>query len=175
LRRSKRLDIWCGVAALVMTMAATLAVATTHRIFSNVFDEPAHIATGLEWLSRGTYHFEAQHPPLGRIATAVGPYLAGARTDTASRDMFAEGRRVLGKQEQYRDMLRRARLGVLPFFVLGCAAAWLLGRRIGGPATGAIAVALTATNPNVLAHAGFATIDMAVAATFALAWYAWLR
>jgi hypothetical protein len=39
----------------------------TYAVFSQNFDESCHIACGMEWLDRGVYTYEAQHPPLARI------------------------------------------------------------------------------------------------------------
>jgi hypothetical protein len=36
-------------------------------------DEPAHIACGMEWLDRGAYRLDSQHPPLALVAPAIGP------------------------------------------------------------------------------------------------------
>jgi 4-amino-4-deoxy-L-arabinose transferase-like glycosyltransferase len=46
---------------------------------SATFDEPIHIAIGMEWLDRGTYNFEYLHPPLARVAVALPLYLSGHR------------------------------------------------------------------------------------------------
>ena len=68
-----------AVVAAALLLAGCLRIAATYPVFTQTWDEPAHIAAGLEWLQRGEYNFEPLHPPLARIAAAVGPYLAGAR------------------------------------------------------------------------------------------------
>jgi 4-amino-4-deoxy-L-arabinose transferase-like glycosyltransferase len=65
--------------------------------------------------------------------------------------------------------LALARLGELPFFLLICWIAWAWGRRLTDERGGALAVLGAAANPNLLAHAGLATTDIAVAATVPLA------
>jgi len=107
---------WRTVTALVAFLA-TIAVISTYPVFSQTYDEPAHLAAGMEWLSRGVYLYEAQHPPLPRVAAAIGPYLGGARS-LGNSDMFDEGRAILGEGAHYRRMLLLARLGMLPFFGL---------------------------------------------------------
>ena len=107
---------WRAVTALVACLA-TLAVVSTYPVFSQMWDEPAHIAAGMEWLSRGRYTYEPQHPPLARVAAAVGPYLAGART-TGQPKLYGEGRALLGEGAHYHRMLTLARLGMLPFLWL---------------------------------------------------------
>lgn len=164
---------WRAAVALVACIA-TLAVVATYPVFSQTWDEPATLAAGMEWLSTGTYHYEAHHPPLARIAAAVGPYLRGARS-TGNPSMYEEGRTLLGEGPHYRRTLFLARLGMLPFFwlLLGVCAAW--GTRIAGPPGGALAALLVAANPNVLAHAAVAGTDLAPAAFVAAGLFAWMR
>jgi len=164
---------WRAVTALVACLA-TLAVISTYPVFSQMWDEPAHIAAGMEWLSRGQYTYEPQHPPLARVAAAIGPYLAGART-IGQPKIFGEGVALLGDGAHYRRMLTLARLGMLPFLwvMLAVCAAW--GVRAVGPPGGALALAFAATNPNLLAHAGIAGTDFAPAALAAAALFAWMR
>ena len=164
---------WRAVTALVVSLA-TLAVMATYPVFNQMWDEPAHLAAGMEWLSRGQYTYEPQHPPLARIAAAIGPYVAGART-IGEPKIYGEGRALLGQGAHYRRMLTLARLGMLPFLwlTLGLCGVW--GARRLGPAGGALAVVFAATNPNLLAHAGVAGTDLAPAALAAVALYAWMR
>jgi len=164
---------WRTVTALVACLA-TLAVVSTYPVFNQMWDEPAHIAAGMEWLSRGQYTYEPQHPPLARVAAAIGPYLAGART-IGQPKIYGEGRALLGEGAHYRRMLTLARLGMLPFFwvLLAVCAAW--GARTVGPPAGALAVLFAATNPNLLAHTGIAGTDLAPAALAVLALFAWMH
>src|SRR6266496_3636008 len=43
------------------------------------FDEPAHVACGIEWLDRGTYTLDPLHPPLSRVLIGIPLYFAGTR------------------------------------------------------------------------------------------------
>ena len=144
----------------------------TYFTFSNTYDEPAHIAAGMQWLA-GTHDHEADHPPLARIAAALGPYLHGERALGASSPSD-EGIRLLGRGAHYRTTLALARLGELPFFFALCAIAWAWGRRLSDERGGAIAAMLVASNPNLLAHAGLATTDLALAATLSAALFAFV-
>ena len=129
----------------------------------------------MEWLSRGTYHYDgAQHPPLTRILAALGPYSRGARTLGKINEIY-EGDLILDRGDEYRTRLALARLGELPFLVLLCVAGWLWGRRLLGDTGGALTVLFIVTNPNILAHAGFATTDIGLTAAMAMALYAYLR
>ena len=162
---------WRAV-ALAVTIAGAFAVAGTYFTFSNTNDEPAHIAAGMQWLA-GTHEYDAEHPPLASIAAAVGPYLRGDRALGASSPAD-EGARLLGRAAHYRTTLALARLGELPFFLLLCGIAWAWGRRLTDERGGAIAVILVASNPNVLAHAGLATADLALGATMSAALFAFI-
>lgn len=163
--------------ATVVALIGALMIVSTYETFSNTYDEPAHLAAGMEWLSRGAYTYEAQHPPLGRIAAAIGPYLYGDRS-IGDPSIFREGAKLLGRGDHYRTSLALARLGELPFFLLICGVVWAWGRRLADERGGAIAVLLVATNPNLLAHAGLATTDIGLTATLAaalLAFVVWLE
>ena len=160
------------VVALAVALAGALAVVATHFSFSNTVDEPAHIGAGMEWLA-GTHEYDAQHPPLGEIAAAIGPFVSGERALSAS-SASDEGARILGRGAHYQTTLAYARLGELPFFLLLCGVVWLWGRRLTDERGAAIAVTLVATNPNVLAYAGLATSDIALAATVCGALFAFV-
>jgi hypothetical protein len=162
------------VATALVACLATIAVVGTYPVFSQTWDEPATLATGMEWLSTGNYHYEAQHPPLARIASAIGPYLRGARS-LGNHSMYDEGRALLGEGAQYRRTLFLARLGMLPFFwlLLVVCARW--GAHVGGASTATLATVFAAANPNLLAHAGIAGTDLAPAAFVAAGAYAWMR
>lgn len=163
--------------ALAAGLLATLAIVSTYRVFNNMYDEPAHLAAGMEWLSRGTYTLEPQHPPVSRVASALLPYLNGARSQ-GNMQLYPEGRAILGHGERYERTLTLARLGHLPFFFLLLFVTWTWTRRLAGDGTAAVAVILAAANPNVLAHAGVAGTDMGPAAMMPaalLAWVLWLE
>lgn len=154
--------------AALAVAAGCAAVVSTYRVFSQTFDEPAHLATGMEWLDRGAYTLEPLHPPVARVMTALGPYLDGARSQGATW-VFAEGNRILWAQRSYGRTLALSRLGTLPFLVLGAAVVWVWARRLFGAGAALAAVLLFVTLPPVLAHAGVAATDMGHAATLALA------
>lgn len=153
--------------AIGLVLLATVRIAATYTVFNHTFDEPAHIACGMEWLDKGTYTLEPQHPPLARVAVALGPYLLGIRSPEPPRKqfpIFVEGREILDSGHHYDLTLSLARLGVLPFFWLACAVAYWWGRRYFSPAIGLLSLAMFSFLPPVLAHAGLATTDMALTA-----------
>ncbi len=163
-----------AIVALVFVLIGTVQIVRTYAVFSNTYDEPAHLATGMEWLDLQRYDYERLHPPLARIAAAVGPFLGGVRS-TGSPDMWNEGRALLYGDGGYGRNLTLARLGILPFFVVALMIVWFWTKRVLGAPEAAIAVALCSSLPPVLAHAGLATTDMPATAMLALACYAFTR
>jgi len=154
--------------ALGLVLIASARIAATYIVFNHTVDEPAHIACGMEWLDKGAYTYEPQHPPLARVAAALGPYLLGIRSQGAPRhDLMSityEGAGILYHGGHYDLTLAAARLGILPFFWIACLVVWIWARRAYGAATAAAAVFLFSFLPPVLAHAGLATTDMALTA-----------
>ncbi len=155
------------VLTLALVAVASVRIVATYNVFSNVIDEPAHIACGMEWLDKGVYRWEPQHPPLARVAAALGPYLAGIRSQGTVHQndlsMYYEGNAILHRQD-YDRTLALARLGILPFFWIACGVVYVWGKRYFGAAVAVTAVFLFSFLPPVLAHAGLATTDMALTA-----------
>ena len=172
--------------AIALVAIASFRIAGTYWVYSHTADEPAHIACGMEWLDRGTYRYETQHPPLARIFTALGPYLLGRRSQGEAPDlsfpngtdedfaprfrrMMVSGFGVLYQGRRYDETLAAARAGILPFFWLACAVVYFWAKRDFGAPTGVLALFLFTLLPPVLAHAGLATTDMALTATLGAA------
>jgi hypothetical protein len=157
------------LAALVLAFGVVRIVAT-YSVFSHTYDEPAHIAAGMQLLDKGEFTYEPLHPPTSRIAVALGPYLAGFRSQNGG-DLWIEGRRLFYGRgaDSYDEIVALARLGILPFFVLAVGVAWAWSTREAGPVAGAATAILLASQPLLLGHAGLATTDVAFTATFMLA------
>jgi hypothetical protein len=155
-------------------IGACLLTASTWHVFSATWDEPEHIAAGVELLDRGYYEYDTEHPPIGRVLLALGPYLAGAHSyGTPPPSGVTEGMDILYRDGRYDLYLTLARAGALPFLALLLLVTWLWARRLlaaEGPAL--LAVILLLSVPPVLGHAGLATLDVAAAATILLALYA---
>jgi 4-amino-4-deoxy-L-arabinose transferase-like glycosyltransferase len=158
---------------LVILVTALLA-ASTWRIFGHTWDEPEHLAAGIELLDLGRYEYDTEHPPIGRILMALGPYLAGAHSwGTPPPDGVQEGVDILYRSGHYDEYLTLARLGMMPFFILLLAAMWLWARRLAASEWEALlAVVMLATVPPIVGHAALAALDVAAAGTtlFALYW-----
>ena len=158
--------------ALIILLACRLA-AGSWDVYSNTWDEPEHLAAGIELLDRGQYEYDTEHPPLGRVLLALGPYLAGARSfGTPPPNGTQEGIDILYSGGHYARYLTLARAGVLPFLALLLLATWLWARRLlRSDGAALLAVLLLASVPAVLGHAALASLDVAAAATGLLALY----
>ena len=168
--------------AAAAVLIACLRIVATYHVFDHTADEPGHVACGMEYLEKGVYTWEPQHPPLARVAVALGPYLLGLRCQNVPRKSFisktVEGAEILYSGHRYELALSAARAGVLPFFWLACLVVYLWGARYFNRAVAAAAVAFFSFLPPVLAHSGLATTDVALTAFLAAAFLAgriWLE
>lgn len=163
------------VSATLILLSCVLCI-STYRYFGHTWDEPEHLAAGMQLLDRGIYTYDIQHPPLARLAIAVGPYLAGVRSfGHAGPSGDQEGRDLLYRTGNYDRILTLARLGTLPFLVILLAATWLWARHLLGELPAALAVFWVATLPTLLGHAALATLDVPAAALDTLALYLGVR
>ena len=167
---------------MVLIGIAVARIAATYTVFNGAYDEPFHIANGMEWLQQGTFTNQYRHPPLAGIVTALGPFIHGLRSPRrwnpavqGESVLFEEGNVILYSKDDYWFSLALARIGTLPFFVLACVTTFLWARRWFNEAAGFWAVLLLVCTSPILGHAGLATNDVACAAGAALALYRFLR
>ena len=148
-------------------------IVSTYHVFATTADEPAHISCGLQYVAQHVYRLETQHPPLTRAFIALLPYLFGTRP-RGIPNIQNEGWALITYQHHPEQTVTLMRLGILPFFVLGCLVVFYWTRRYFGTASGVVATCLFTLIPTVLAHAGLATTDMGLAACLAAAFLAML-
>lgn len=172
--RSASRGVLAHVAAACVVALGVFAITSTYPVFTQTSDEPAHIACGLQLLTFHRYDYEPQHPPLARVMAALPLYVAGARADDHTK-MWPEGNAILAWQGEYQRNLTLARLGTLPFYLLACVFVYLWALQIYRPGAALLTLALFATLPSVLAHAGLATTDMAVTAGFVMSMFALVK
>ena len=170
------------IGVIVLIGIAVARIASTYTVFNVTYDEPFHIANGMEWLQQGTFTNQYRHPPLAGVVSALGPYLHGLRSPRrwnpavqGESVLFEEGNVILYSKDDYWFSLALARIGTLPFFVLACVVTFLWSRRWFGEAAGFWAVLLLTCTSPILGHAGLATNDVACAAGAAFALYRFLR
>ena len=75
----------------VLVAVALVRIVTSAKENSQTWDEPAHIAAGMEWLQYGTYTLDPMHPPLARILSAAGLFAEGLRLDGVSDEWRVTG------------------------------------------------------------------------------------
>lgn len=142
---------------------AVARIVSTYPVLSQTWDEGGHLGVGMQWWDQGRYAYEVGNPPLARIAIALGPFWSGLRHQ-GGVNAWQEGNAILHAGGDYARTLALARMGVLPFFVLATLLVWVWSRWLFGEAAALITVLLFTTLPPVLAHAGLATVDMALTA-----------
>lgn len=164
------------VAAAILMVVACALVISTYKYFGHTWDEPEHIAAGMQLIDRGIYTYDIQHPPLARVMMAIGPYLAGARSfGEPGPSGEQEGRDLLYRTGKYDLLLTLARVGMLPFFMIMMIATWLWARRYYGLAEATLATLFLVATPPILGHAMVAALDIPGAALCTLAFYFLLR
>jgi hypothetical protein len=165
------------LAFALLTLLPLVRVASTHRVFSATADEPVHIASGYDWITRGVYVFDPEHPPLARGMFGLGLRAGGVvspppeewRTIQPTWLAGARGMDLLWHDGQYARNLANARRGNLVFLLIALVAVAVWAWRAFGPGVALMAVAFLGSLPPVLAHSGVATTDMAVTAALPLA------
>lgn len=162
---AKRVQTRFAVAVALLAALAAARVAATHRVFSEVLDEPAHLAAGFEWF-HGRYDVDASHPPLARVLSAL-PFYAADYPRPARTDFAKMGNELL-YHGNYVKNVARARLGNLVLLLLAIVAAAYWAKRVFSPLVGILTAAMLATLPPILGHAGVATTDLAAFAGIAL-------
>ena len=164
------------VMIVLLILLGCMRIINTYSAFIQTFDEPAHIACGMEWINKGTYFYEPQHPPLTRIMAAVGPYLIGERSHNGG-SIWKEGNLILYAHD-YMKTLIAARAGNILFFLLASIGVSVLAWRIFDPRTAVAAVFIFTMMPSILGNSGVATTDMGPTAFYAPAiimFAAWWR
>jgi len=158
---------------ILLIVVACLLAASTWRVFGHTWDEPEHLAAGMELVDQGKYEFDTEHPPLARALIALGPHLAGSHSfGTPPPDGTQEGIDILYDGGHYDRTLMLARLGALPFLPVLLWAMWLWGRQVTESEGAALlAVLLLVCVPPILGHAALAALDVPGTATTLLALY----
>lgn len=160
-----------GLAVVLVIGIGVARIVSTYHEFTQTADENNHIACGMQLLQDRVYSMDVRHPPVGRIALALGPYLEGLRLPKQGNEMAVLGNEILNSNNEYWHNLALARFGTLPFFVLACVVVWSWSDHLFGKWAALFSLLLFSMIPAVLAHGSLATNDMAGAATLCLALY----
>jgi len=161
-----------GILAAAFVVAAVAWTVGSAASLSHTFDEPHHLATGIEWWQFGTYRWWTENPPLPKVVNALAPYLAGmrlpARPAALGGPPWIPGIELLDAAPSYEHALMLARLGTVGFLLLTLGLTFALAGGRQRPLPAFAATALVATYPPLLGHAGLATTDVAAVATVLL-------
>jgi 4-amino-4-deoxy-L-arabinose transferase-like glycosyltransferase len=173
---------WLLVSLLLAALGAIQI--TTMRMEVQTFDEGFHLAAGYSYLSQGDYRMNPEHPPLSKLLAAAMllPMRPSLPTDSDAwhtRDQWEFADKFLYENRAGADeMLLAARLPTVALtLLLALAVAWWTRSRY-GPAAGLLAAALTAFDPNLIAHGRYVTSDVIVTLFYFLAvvlWITWLE
>src|SRR3954469_6923587 len=172
LSRATSWRVYATATTLVALFSSAMIVGS-YRHLSHTFDEPTHLASGIEWLQYHRYTRQTENPPLSRVPLALVPFLSGMRLVDPNAPALAGALPLLYDRGDYITNVTKARIGNLPLFWLVVLMTWVLsgGRR--NPRVAALASCLVATVPGIVAHSGFATTDVPFVAAFLLALWRW--
>ena len=179
---SDRIGRWCVALTVAAAVTGTACIVATYARLSHSWDEPTHVAAGLEMLQKHRYSYQTENPPLSRLAIAIGPWLAGARLPEGDRQInespYAAADAIFHDAPDYVQRVTSARVGNLPWYWACIALTWTLAGGARRPRVAALAASAVATMPPLVGHAGFATTDLPFVASVLLvlvALRAWLE
>lgn len=151
---------------------------------SATFDEPVYIIAGLSYLDVGDFTMKDDAPPLVAYLAGLSPLAHGLRIPggaLAFRDSFANeyqfaARLLYGSGVDAESILFWSRMAILvPFGMLLLFAVSAWSRALFGPIAAGVATLLTATCPNLIAHARLVAADVPSAAAMTFACYQLFR
>src|SRR5262249_9594078 len=146
--------VWDGLWFLAWASASSVWCLSAATQLGATADEWQYVRRGLEHWRTGSY---AAFMGMGTM-----PLAADVQTLPIYLRECQKG--VPYALDDVDDLLPRARAATLLFWWLLLGYGWLIGHRLAGPWGGRLAVALLACEPTLLAHAGLATTDIALAA-----------
>lgn len=161
-----------GLLAFLMALHAGLALHAAWRT-SPTIDEFSHVPAGISYWQTGRFGLYHHNPPLAKLLAALpvlaarpvvdysGSYAqAQAAGEPPGHVAFAE-EFMRANTARYFDLFRLARIPIVLLSLLGMAILYRWGRELFGEWGGLLAAAIWAFEPNLIAHAGVATTDMA--------------
>lgn len=164
------------VAGLLLLQA--LLSATAAERWSLTYDEHLYLPAGWTYWTQGDFRISREHPPLTKLVAAA-PLLpmdlefdrARTRFEAAPEHEATWAQYEMGvaflvedNLERFDEIVRRGRRAMLLFALFFSACAWAFARELWGPSGGLLALALSATNPDVLSHGALVTNDLPMAA-----------
>ncbi|HEX4055638.1 MAG TPA: glycosyltransferase family 39 protein [Tepidisphaeraceae bacterium] len=172
------------IVCTVLLAVHALLLAYSAAANSATFDEPAHLAAGVEYWRRHDLTIYSLSPPLLRLWAAIPAVLASAQAPPTDQENL---RPIVERHWLYADafiaanfarfpfLLLLARLGMIP---ISCFAGWVTYRWAGelyGPRSAAAACAMYCLNPSILANGALVTTDVGAAAAMLASCWLWWR
>jgi hypothetical protein len=146
---------------------------------NNTWDEAIYLSAGYAYLKTGDFRMNAEHPPLGKLLTALpllwfDPALPTGQPGWDVGAMIDYGRQFLYTNRVSADTLLMAgrSVTILLTLLLGLALALWTRRHFGAPAA-LFALSLFSFDPNLIAHGRYVTTDFIAALTFFLSCVSW--
>jgi hypothetical protein len=164
-------------AAVLLLGMMFAQVITSIPQLSITFDEDLHISTGYSVLRTGDLRLVEDHPPLIGLWMSWPLLLSPDTPDPADVPDWATGdRRLFVRNEIWWSIPLDS--WVIPPRILVALLALVMGAvlfrwasELFGPRAGLLALALLAFDPNILAHAALATLDLGVACLMFITMY----
>jgi hypothetical protein len=170
---------WAILAALAAVMILQIWTSVTQLSITS--DEVDHLHAAYRYLQCRDFGWNPEHPPLVKIiaampmrAMSIADPIDGAcgRPNSKTADFFIGREWVFANPER---VLTAARFAVSVLSVLLLLTVWFFARKLFGLPVAIISGILLAFEPNILAHGGLVTTDVAATLGFALAVYALYR
>ncbi len=131
---------------------------------SDTYDEPMYLLAGYSYVVTGDLSFNREHPPLAKLLIGLPLLFLDLELPDGYQTRAGVPMAFLFSQPRadHHLMLFLARLPGILLGVVLCLYVLRWGRLAFGRRAGLVALALTATNPNLLAHCRVAGTDFAV-------------
>lgn len=165
---------------LILLAAVFLLPFFSAQNFSPASDETTHIPSGYTYIKTGELKLNPQHPPLVKILAALPLTLLDLKFDPLdpafSSPLFDEwqfGKRFLASND-IGKILIFSRFAIQALSVLLAFYLFKWASELFSPKAGILALFIYALMPNIIAHAQFVTMDIAVSAFgFIAIYYLW--
>ena len=161
-------------AAVTLLLVFTAVRAISSLVGDSVtFDEPFHLAAGVNAWRNGDYRISPDHPPLGRMWAILPLLFMDYRWPDANHKGWREADDAafcvhwLFELNDAQRLVVPARCMMVALLLGVCLVTYALGRMLFGPEAGLLALVLACLSPTLLAHGRLVTTDMPV--TFGIA------
>ena len=180
---ARRVDgrLWEAAALVTACLFFAFLVAVASPQKSAAFDEEYHLVVGVTYWRTGDYRLATEHPPLSSLLAAL-PLLTWDDVllplddpSWEAADIFPFATRFLWEvNARSVEMVETARRPLMLLGVLLLLSVYGWARRLWGRGPALLALALTASDPNLIAHSRVIGSDVALTAlAFLACWQLW--